>query len=359
MKIITRYMLSGFLRILGLTVLGLVVIFLVVDFLEKVDNFLEVDLPWSTVARFFLLSIPMIIFYITPVAVLVATLISLGLLARNSEVVAFKASGVSLYRLSAPIVVASLAVSVFIFLLSDRVIPHTSVRTNWIWNVEVERNRSANSQIRWNIWFRTEKGIFNFGVYDERLRTLQDINVFLFDDMFRLRERIEAAGAVWKNDRWEARGGMIKKYLPDGQIEVRSFDREVVTLPEIPEQFGQADAAPEEMSTLGLAKWIKTMETGGYDPVRYVVDFHLKFAFPFICTIMALIGIPIAFWKEKGGGIALGIGVGIGLSFVYLVFLGLSRSLGYSGLFPPAAAAWLPNAIYILLSFSLFTYVRQ
>jgi lipopolysaccharide export system permease protein len=74
---------------------------------------------------------------------------------------------------------------------------------------------------------------------------------------------------------------------------------------------------------------------------------------------MTLIGLPIAFWKEKGGGIALGIGVGIGLSFVYIVFLGLSRSLGYSGLLPPLAAAWMPNIIFALLGLFLFTHVRQ
>ncbi len=153
--------------------------------------------------------------------------------------------------------------------------------------------------------------------------------------------------------------GVVKTYGGGSDIKVHRFTREKKSLPDLPERFAQVNRASEEMSATELSVWIKQMETEGYDPLRYVVDLKLKYSFPFICVIMAIIGLPIAFWKEKGGGIALGIGVGIGLSFVYLVFLGLSRSLGYSGALPPVMAAWLPNVLFTVLGVYLFTYVRQ
>ncbi|MBU2551012.1 MAG: LPS export ABC transporter permease LptG [Proteobacteria bacterium] len=359
MRIISRYVLREFLRIFALTVLSFVLVFLVVDFLEKIDNFMEAHVALIRVAYYFLMLIPNVVFHMAPVAVLVSTLISLGLLARNNEIVAFKASGVSLFRLSVPIALAGMLLSVFMFLLADTVIPYTAARTNAIWTVEVEKKKDAASPIRDNVWFKKGKVIYHFAKYNERLQTLSGVGVYRLNDAFQLAERLEAKTARRLNGHWEFSDGLIKKYHKDGQVSGIRFDLETVELPELPQRFAQTQRSAEEMSLVELSAWIRQMEAEGYDALRYDVDFQLKFSFPFICAIMALIGLPLAFWKEKGGGIALGIGAGVGLSFIYVVFLGLSRSLGYSGLLPPVAAAWLPNMVFTLLSLFLFTHVRQ
>lgn len=358
MNIASRYLLKEFGRVLFLTITTFILIYFIVDFLERIDNFVEAGVPLTRVAFFFLMTIPSILFNLTPVGILVSVLISLGLLARNSEIVAFKAAGVSVFRLAMPIFLASILISVLLFVMADTLIPYTSARVNHIWNIEVEKQKEE-THIRQNVWIRAPGGVFNFRVYDERNRTIEGVRIFYFDKDFHLIKRIEAAYGRLGENSWTLRDGITKEYLPDGEIKVRQFDREEVDLPDMPEEIAQTQRASEEMSSRELSAWIKRMESDGYDPLRYQVDLQLKYSFPFICAIMAIIGLPIAFWKEKGGGIALGVGVGIGLSFAYLVFLGLSRSLGYSGLLPPAAAAWLPNMLFSLLGFYLFTHVRQ
>lgn len=360
MKIVSRYLLREWAKILILVVVVFVLVFFVVDFLERIDNFMEAGVPLTRVGLFFLMFLPSVIFHLAPVAILVATLISLGLMARSSEIVAFKAGGVSLMRLSAPILIAAVTVSVLMFIVSDTVIPYTSARVNSIWDGEVEKQRKESDLIRRNVWFKTSGGVYNFRIYDEGKHTIDGLSLFLFDEKFRLLTRIEATRA-WRldKDQWMLYDGVVKTYGGGSDIKVRRFDHEKKSLPDLPEKFAQVNRASEEMSAAELSSWIKQMETEGYDPLRYVVDLKLKYSFPFICAIMAIIGLPIAFWKEKGGGIALGIGVGIGLSFVYLVFLGLSRSLGYSGALPPVLAAWLPNVLFTILGVYLFTYVRQ
>ena len=359
MKIYSRYILTEFTRILGLTLTGFVLIFLIVDFMEKIDNFMEAGLPITKTFYFFLLTIPSVIFYVAPVAVLVAVLVSLGLMARSSEIVAFKASGLSLYRLSVPIALAAIGISMAMFLISDLVIPDTAARVNTIWNLEVEGDAQAASNIRRNVWLKSDKGIYYFKMYDRANLFAEGVSIFLFDDHFVLKKRIEAAAAHIKDGQWELLDGLSKDYDEAGQIEARPFAALIQPLPALPKEAGTTDRASEEMSAEELSDWIGHMESGGYDPLRYLVDLQIKFSFPFICAIMAIIGLPIAFWKEKGGGIALGIGVGLGLSFVYLVLIGLSRAMGYAGLLPPLIAAWLPNLIFILLGCYLFTYVRQ
>jgi len=67
------------------------------------------------------------------------------------------------------------------------------------------------------------------------------------------------------------------------------------------------------------------------------------------------VGLPLGFWREKGGSAALGICLGLAVSFFYLISMELARSLGYAGLLPPPAAAWLPNAVFILFGAWLFS----
>jgi len=359
MKIISRYILNEFSRIAIYTLTGFVLVFLVVDFLEKIDNFLAAGVPLTRAGYYFLMLTPSVIFHLTPVAVLVAVLIALGLLARNSEIIALKAGGVSLFRLAVPIVLAATLSSALIFVLSNTIIPFSSAEANTIWEIEVEKRREASADIHRDVWLRSGGTVLNLGLYNEKTRAIERISLYRLDEKFQLIERIEAESAQWIGDGWELRDGLVKTYLADDRLKVRHFEKESFDLPELPRTFAVSRRSAEEMSFGELAAWVRQMEAEGYDPLRYEVDLHMKLSFPFICTIMALIGLPIAFWKERGGGIALGIGVGIGLSFVYLVFLGLSRSLGYSGLVPAVVAAWMPNLIFTLLGLLLFTHVRQ
>ncbi|MBW2085491.1 MAG: LPS export ABC transporter permease LptG [Deltaproteobacteria bacterium] len=359
MKVVNRYLLEEFIRTLGIILLSFVLIYLIVDFLEKIDNFLEADVPLIRVVYYYLMSIPAILFNVAPVAVLVSVMIFLGLLARHSEIVALKAGGISLYRVSIPILWMALFMSLLLFGLSETVIPYTSAQTNAIWNVEVEKRQDTSSGRYEDVWYKGEGIIYNFQVYDQPARVLEGVSLYRFDEKFVIHERIEAKEARWIDGRWLFFQGLVKRYLNDGELRLEYFDQAVFELPEMPEDFSRVTRSPDEMNFESLYRYARRVEAEGHDPVRYYVDLNLKIAFPLICFVMALIGLPIAFWREKGGGIALGIGAGIGLSFVYLVLLGLFRSLGYTGLLPHVAAAWLPVLIFILLGFFLFTLVRQ
>ena len=360
MRIVHRYLLREFARIFMLAVAAFVLIYLVADFLEKVDDFMEVGIPWTHAALFFVYSIPTIIFYITPVSVLVGVLVSVGLLARNSEIVALKAGGYSLANLSLPLFGASLVISLGLFTMSEVIMPFYRLPGQ---RHLVRRDRGPASGGRpvpgKASWFRTNDGIFHIGRYDVRGGSIEGVSIYRFAENFILRERIEAAGAERSGNDWELRDGIVKTFTPRGEVAVKSFKARPEAVPEIPDDLSEVERASEELTIAALRRYIQRMEQGGYDTLRYRVDLQLKFAFPFICTIMALIGLPIAFWKEKGGGIALGVAAGVLLSFLYLVLLGLCRSLGYAALLPPVVAAWFPGAFYAILGVYLFTFVRQ
>jgi lipopolysaccharide export system permease protein len=359
-RIVSRYLLWEFLKVLSSSVLVFLSVFFLIDFMDKIDNFIAAEAPAIDVVYFFLAFTPTVIYFLTPVAVLVSIMIAIGLLARNSEITACKAGGISLVRLSMPIILASILISVLSFVLQDALIPKTVALSNSIW-ARVAKEKPADSALatRDNLWFRSRTDIYNIQSYDEKNRVIQGLNTYKFDPNFTLRSRLVAESARQGENGWEAANGLIKEYRPGDDIVVEKFRQAKIDFPEVPDQYAAENRPSEELSTTALKLWIERMESEGYDPIRYVVDLHFKYSFPFICTIMALLGLPIAFWKERGGGIALGIGAGLALSFVYLVFLGLSRSLGYSAILPPYVAAWLPNVFFTIFGAYLFTRMKQ
>ncbi|MBW2622458.1 MAG: LptF/LptG family permease, partial [Deltaproteobacteria bacterium] len=220
MRIINRYLLREFLWILGIILVSFELIYLTVDFIEKIDNFLAAGVPLSRALYFFLMSSPYILFNVAPVALLVSVFISFGLLVRQNEIAALKAAGVSIYRLSLPILGASVLIALFMFGLSETVIPYTSVKANDIWDVEVTKKQDTSSGRYENVWFKGEGIIYNFRIYDSRAHVLTGVSLYRVDKKFRLRERIEAREARWEEGRWVFFNGLVKTYKQNGQLMV-------------------------------------------------------------------------------------------------------------------------------------------
>ena len=366
MNLINRYLISRFLYIWAMTLLSFIVVYTVIDFLEKIGDFISKDIPFSTISLFFLSQLPKIISLMAPVATLVGVLVTLALLARNSEIVAFKAGGISLYRLSLPFLGAALLISLLMFFLSDVVAPKTSAVANSIWQGQV-RERLDTSTIIKDSWLRSVRLIQHMDSYDEATGEVLGLSMFFFDENMHLARRLEAGkGQFLTNGQLQLENVQDKQYLSQpGHMNLQfTLSRQGKLLldnfPKPPQGFGRIETKrSEEMNAAELWQAIDRLQAEGFDPSRQKVDFHFKFSFTFISLIMAILGLPLGFWKEKGSSVAVGLSLGIGLSFVYLITLELSRSIGYSGLFPPFLAAWLPNFMFLLFGVYLFSYIRQ
>ncbi|MDR1051325.1 MAG: LPS export ABC transporter permease LptG [Deltaproteobacteria bacterium] len=368
MSVISRYLAGMFFKHLGLCLLGFVTLFLVVDFIEKISDFLTKDIPVGQVALFFVAQIPAIAVMLAPVAALASVLISLVLLARNSEIVAFKGSGVSLVRLSRPFVCCGLVLSFLVLLIGNLVTPLTSRYTNALWEVQVRNRRSdVQSQAVEDVWLKDVRLFEHLGSYDESKKMAQGVTLIMLDSDLDLARRLEAERGFFSPNGLRLFGVREKTYQaqdgPGRPLAYSYSSSEEVFLaghPVPPEGIGRrAEQNTNEMNIKGLLDTIGNLEAEGFNPVRQTVDLHLKLVSPFISLIMILVGLPIGFWREKGGSVALGLVWGLVISFFYMVAQEVARSLGYAGLLPPVLAAWLPNCFFFLLSLYLFSHVRQ
>jgi lipopolysaccharide export system permease protein len=348
-----------FLKLFGFLVVSFVGIFNLFDFIEKVDNFMEAKVATSTLLSFFLLQVPEVTALMIPMAVLMATIISLGLMAKKNEIVAVKSSGISIFRFTLPILLFSVALAMAVALINETVLPITKARTNYIWNVQVEKQPGRLFQ-REKFWYKGQNAIYQVGFYQPESQSMADVTCYRFDKDFTLIERLDARRASYQNGRWVFYDGLYQQRLPGGGYNAKIFKKLSLNLLERPQDFTRMSKPSEEMDLGELARYVSKVQAKGLDPLHQRVDLQAKLAFPFVCLIMAMLGIPLALYKERGQGLPLAVVLGLGLSLLYWVGFSYSRSVfGYSGALPPIIAAWLPNVFFGLTGLALFTNLRQ
>lgn len=364
MSIISRYLGLSFLKHWAVALAGFIILYTAIDFIEKIGDFMAKGIGFKTIMIFFLAQLPKVVGLMVPVATLVAVMITLTILARASEIVAFKAGGVSLYRLSAPILVAALGISLATFMMTDLISPKTTMVANAIWQGQV-KDRLDSSTVVHDVWLKDVRLIQHLESYDEADGSAKGLTMIFTDDEMRLARRLEAKSGRFVHGQLILTDVEDKVYRFNPATSARSFALHRYGLhvldnwPAPPPGFGRADFNSDELSVAQLWQTIDRLTNEGFGPVRQRVDLQFKFSFAFLPIIMVVVGLPIGFWREKGGSIALGLAAGLVLSFLYLITMELARSLGYSGLLPAMVAAWLPNLIFLLFGAYLFSYVRQ
>ena len=358
MKIVDRYLIHEYLRNLFFITLSFVSLFLIIDFFEKIRMFLSNHATFRQMGAYFLFMTPMIVSQILPAAVLLASLVTCGTLSRHSEITAMKANGISLYRIALPILTIAALTSLTIFFLSEWVTPLTNDRAERIRLVEVQKQASRGGFKQDQIWYRGEKGIYNFRLFDARTGTLQGITIHCLDRQMKLVMRLDAERGEWKEGRWLFHNVLIARF-DNGAFPVLSkMKQQVVDLPEKPSDFQLIQKDVEAMGYSELKRYIRKLQSEGYDATRYIVDLHGKIAFPLVSILLAIIGVSFSLRSERSGGLAQGIGAGLVIGFSYWLVYAFGMSLGRSGALPPFIAAWFANMLFAVASLFLIRRVK-
>jgi lipopolysaccharide export system permease protein len=346
--ILDRYLIRGFLKILVLSLFCLTIIHVVIDFFDRIDNLMQAGSTLSTAFRYFLYKLPLVISRTLGFAVLFATLFSLGLLSRNQEITALRASGLSLHRISLSLLLFSVLISAFAFFWNESLVPIFTRKSQSIYKTEIKKTQPQSLVGTNDIWMRGEGSFVSVAHFDPRNNILEGISLYLLNRDFSLKGLIEAPWARWDGTRWEVRGGTEWTFLPDNRMIRQSVDTSL-PLVETPEDFKLLAIEPEEFSFSELRKQIADLKAKGIDSKDYEVDLHAKMAIPLVSPLLVFLAIPFALKYSAAGGWALSFGFTMVISFAYWVILAFSISLGHSGALPSWAAAWTPNLILAMV----------
>lgn len=357
MKAIERYILREFLKIFALSVSGLVLLFLIVDVFENMDTLIKHGVPLSAGILYFAYKLPYILTQVCPVATLLSTLISLGILSRHNELVAMKSCGIRLLSIIAPILVSGLFISVSSVAISEYVTPPAMKGSDVLaarWFGLKGSSTGANG-----VWIKTKDGILNLKEADLKKGELNGITLYGLQRPFRVKERLEAKKAVWRDNAWVAREATVWRFSGQEGVTMEAAGETLINGLPGPEDFSGAENIQKNMTMGELKKYIDGLEADGLEAGRYYVDLYSRVTFPAINFIMVLIGIPFAMGTGRKSGLYGSIGIAIIIAFSYWLIFAASRSLGQNGVIPPIVAAAFPDALYLAIGILMFGYVRQ
>lgn len=349
LRIHDRYILSGFLRNVLLGLVAFTIIFITVDVNEKIGSFIDHNAELFDVVSYYLYKIPWIVVLILPVSVLLATIFSLGRLARENELTAFIASGTSLVRVASPVIIAAFFISLLTILLGETIVPQANRRGENIMLVEIEKQKArASYRFKNNLHYQGEGNrVYYADKYDLRLSVLLGAVVQEYDGS-RLRRRIDAQKAFWDGEKWIFMKGAVREFLETGE-HITTFDRlPMPELPERPEDLAKEEIEPEEMNFTELKDYIDKVRRGGGLIDKYLVDLYVKFSFPFTSLIFAVIGTALSSARRKPS-MATGFGLTLFISFTYYGILRIGQALGHSGVIQPLFGAWMGNIIFLTI----------
>jgi len=357
MTIISRYILREFSKsfFYGLAVAAS--LFFIIELFERLDTFIKHHASFNIIVKYFFYKLPSIVFTITPVAVLLATFITLGILARNFEIVAFRATGISLFRLVLPILAYTLTVSIISLLGNELLTPYTNRKVKTLYN-EIKGRKQKFLFKQHQLWYRGEDVIYNINLFSRQYNILRDVTLYFFDSNFHLCKRIDAERAQWKNNQWVFANVTTRFFDPEQKNKTLFKRQKVLPLKENPETFKQEVREPKEMSYVELKEYIEKTTQEGYDTKKYLADLYAKGSTPFINFIIALLGIPFAISIGRHGGFALGVTLSFVVGFFYWVFFNMCLALGYSGALPPIISAWIANFIFGTFGLWMLLHIR-
>jgi lipopolysaccharide export system permease protein len=359
MRIVSHYIAKEFLKMTLICLGTFVTIYLLVEIMEKLDDFSTAGVPSHQMVNYFIYIIPAIIKQMIPVAILMGTQLTFGSFSKNNQLIAFKSSGISMIRLSSPIILLAIVTSLLVFILGESLIPATNARAMEIWNVQVKKMESRAVLINQRVWYKGDRSIYTFDRFNFKEQSADKVSLYFFDPQFRLQSRLDAERGIWADGVWTFEDGLYQTFQPTSSDSSQLFKVLKLPLAETPEDFRYREKSSEEMTYSELRQFIGKVEREGYEAQSYRVEQQMRLSFPGVSMIMALIGISMALRREKGIGIAQGIVGSLAVTFVYWIFFGFSRSLGLSGVFPAFWAAWASNILFLLIGGYLLLHIRQ
>lgn len=352
------YLLQQFFYYFLVLLAGFVVIFDAFTLFDLLADISRNHVAVDTVVSYFRYLMPLMIYQLAPLAALVATLVTLGVLAKNNEVIAFKAGGVSLYRLVLPLTLAGCLIAGGMFLLDDTFLPYANQRQDALRN-EI-KGRPAQTYLQpAQQWIAGRGGkLYNYEFFDPDQQLFGGLNVFELDPQtFQIKRRIYASRATWEptENTWALTGGWVRDFDQTGRVSsYQTF--KVTSLPELtepPSYFHREVRQYYQMNWRQLGRYIARLKQAGFDTARLSVEWHKKFAFPVIAAIIIFLSAPFGFLVGTRGTVG-GIALGVGIAVIYWSTSALFEAMGTIGQLPPTLAAWAPDVIFAFLGAYFF-----
>jgi len=356
-RILDEYVIKELLSIFFLVLSSFVMLMLVFTFFDLVGDILRNHIALSIVGEYLINLTPDLLYNITPLAVLIAVLVTFGVLNRNSELIAMKATGISLYRLVVPVVSIAAILATSLFLFDEFYLPQANRRQESLRSIIKGRPPQTflHPDQKW-IFGQTHPGepsrIFYYQFFDSDKNEFANLSLFEINpNTFELSRRIFASRVYWDEDSnsWRFQKGWVRDIDSSGVTAYHDFRETAFSeIHEDPGYFKKENLQSQEMNFGQLRNYIEDLRQSGFDTMRLRVALWHKLAYPLVTVVMAVLAIPFALSMGRRGSLS-GIAVAIAVALTYYILDGLFGAMGNVNYLPAALAAWSSDLFFGLV----------
>ena len=324
----------------GLLLVG----YLIIDVLERFQRFAQYQAEAAFVVQFYAARLPLLVSRVVPMALLLATALTVSELSAHKELIGMRACGVSVARALTPILLIAVILTPVYFVFNEYIVPHSTALANEIRHVKIKKRGSQDHSQAVMIWYRAGTHIYHATQLEQIRGQAQELSIYELGPNGLPLSRTDARAARHV-------GNGVWELLDAIRIEISEHGLRYTPA----ERFVQLGAAPnthiitKELGVSRLADEIQTAEVSGYDTTTYRVDLHVKIAAPLACLLLPAVALFFAIGGPPFPGAALTILVSIVLGVSYILLTGVGASLGYGGFLPAYAAGWGPPGLLALL----------
>ncbi len=349
---IDRYILFKYLVTFFFSISLFLTITIVFDTAEKIDDFIENQIPLSAiVVDYYLNFLPYFGVQFCPLFTFIAVIYFTSKMAYNSEIVAIIGSGTSFYRLLVPYFLGAIIIGGLDYYAIHWVVPESNKKRFIFENTYINSKfYNTNRNIHFQLDDNTFASMENYSVGDSSAYKFA-LETFRGTE---LESKLMARKIKWNSqkEKWDVFDYMIRENngLEETVRKGKQMDLKIALAPK---DFGRKIDILPAMNTDELDEFIAQEIKKGVEEIDfYLIEKYKRTAFPFATLVLTLIGFSLASRKVRGGK-GLHIAIGITLSFAYIVFMQFSTTLSTNANLPPMMGVWIPNIIFAILGLYL------
>lgn len=331
----------------------IIILVIVIDIGEKVDDFVEHEVPLRTIVfDYYLNFIPYFINMYSPMFVFISVIFFTSRLAANSEIIAILSGGISYLRMMVPYMVAASIIAVLSVALNLWVIPQANVKRLAFENDYVKSKATVVRDVHYQIApgefvYVESFSSWNSTAYKFTLETIKD---------HQITSKLSAETAIWDSTSasWRLKRYFIRDYSEGLEDRVVSGGQLDTTIALTVDDFHRNAQTVQKLNQHELNLLIRTQKMRGDSNIIYAqIENQNRFAMPFSALILTIMGVSLSS-RKKRGGTGWNLAVGIALAFVYILFQKFSQMFVFTGALPPFVAIWIPNLLFAGVAYLLY-----
>ena len=346
MRILDKYLLREFSLPLVYCFDAFTMLWVVQDLLANLGEFIDAKVTAARIVKYYLLAFPEALVMILPISLLLAVLFCLSNLGRHNELVALRASGISLARLAAPLLAVALVATAVVFAVTQSFVPQSKEKTETFLRdlrnkgrPSVRRNFYFNNQAENRDWFAHE--------FDVSRQEMTGAEVTQAAPDGRLVLKVYAQQARWQQDHWEFFDVVVYNCRQLPEVVTRAAVTNFPAFKEPPSRLELEGKRPEHLTAVELRRYVRALKRANSTSrlAAYEVELHYRYALPLTSLMVLWLGVPLGLRISRSGPLR-SVGVALLLVVAFYILTHFSIALGKGGWLPPVVAAWLTNAIF-------------